>query len=786
MENNNQVAELNTNPSFHKVLLKFLPFWPLFLILFLISLSLLFLKLSLSVPLYETKASVLIKDESKGSEESKMEEVLNVFDQKKIVENEIEILRSNAIVMDVVKALKLYAPIFSEGGLNNMKITSLFSSFPISIEVLEPEQIIPFNKYSFKFSPKTNLISLEGKNYPLNEWIFLNKQKIRFVKNPNYTKSLNENWEESNTFFSLMTLPAATNDIIGRLTIVPTNKQSSVLSLKIRDEVPLRGELILTQIVEAYNNAAVQRKNSVAFKTLQFIENRLKHVNAELDSVEKGIQKYRDQNSIVDISEQSKQYLESIEVNDRQVNSMNMQLSALDEVEKYVVSKEEGAVVPSTFNITDPTLSNLVEKLAQSESQYEKLKRTTAENNPIVLSLQEEINKIKPSIIENIKNQKKNISASRSYLSQTNQRYSSMLSAIPKKERELVEVSRQQNIKNDIYSFLLQKREETTYSISSALPDCYIVDTPVTGTKPVSPKKEFLALLAIILPISLGFSFIRLKDLLSGKILYRSEIEKITRFPIIGELIHEKNKSNLIQANNKRSFILEQFRQLRNALKYQISLDKGQQRILITSSVKGEGKSFVSANLAISLARSGKKVGLLELDLHQPKLSELFEIGECDGISDFLAGTIDINTELAHITSVHQNLSLIPCGHMNDEPSELLTNGRLEILLKHLDSQYDVLVIDTAPVKAITDAYVIAPYCNLVLYIVRHNYTPKTHIEILDKEMDIHNIENLAIVFNGVKNRGFGKFSYGYGYGYGNDNKSNYSNYVKKSAIKVA
>ena len=207
----------------------------------------------------------------------------------------------------------------------------------------------------------------------------------------------------------------------------------------------------------------------------------------------------------MNISEQSKLYLESIESNDKQLSALNLQLSALDEVEKYVKSKDNnGNIVPSTFNINDPSLSQLLTSLSTAEAQYEKLKRTTAENNPIMLSLQEEIGRIRPNILENIRSQRKNIEAGKATLLQSKDRYTGMLSTVPQKERQLVEVSRQHTIKTDIYSFLLQKKEETAYSITSILPDCYIVSNPTTSGTPVSPKKPFLALFALIAPLALS------------------------------------------------------------------------------------------------------------------------------------------------------------------------------------------------------------------------------------------------------------------------------------------
>ena len=762
-----------------KLLYKYLPFWPLFLAFTLVSLFLLFLYIKLTPPLYETTASILIKDEQKGQEDSKMEEVLNLFGTKKIVENEIEILQSNETIGRVAKRMRLYAPVAAEVGWGGLIKRSAYLTSPIIVESPDPENVRKAEKVHFEFIDSSQTVMISGKSYPLNQWIMTPYGRLRFLKNDKLKVVPGE--QPSSFYFSLIDYNTVIKNIKESLVATPVSRQSSVVNMKIREEIPQRGEEILKQIVDAYNFAAIERKNGVAAKTLVFIEDRLKNVSLELDSVESRIEKYRDKSGVVDLSEQSKLYLQSIEENDRQANEVNLKLSALDEVENYVVAKsDKEGIVPSTFNITDPTLTQLLEKLNTAESEYQRLRKTTAENNPIVQGVLEDINKTKPSILENIRAQKKTLQAGKSYLDQVSGKYSSMVNAIPKKERELVEVSRQQNIKNAIYSFLLQKREETAYSISSALPDCFMIDNPASSLFPVSPKKPLLALLALIFPIALGGLFINIKDSLNSKILYRSSIENLTKFPIIGELIYEKLENPLVTAGKDSSFLSEQFRLIRTGLKYQGNPQGNTKRILVTSSIKGEGKSFVSTNLAISLAKSGKKVALLELDLHQPKLTGMMSIEKITGgLTEYLYGKVPME-EIIYHTKQHPNLSMLPAGTLIEEPSELLLNGRLEKLLDYLSSKYDHIIIDTAPIKAITDALTIAPLCNLVLYIVRHDHTPKTHIELLDEELRSFEISNVAIIFNGVKNRGFGKSAYGRGYGYGYHVKSSYDAYKKK------
>ncbi|MDP4212589.1 MAG: polysaccharide biosynthesis tyrosine autokinase [Bacteroidota bacterium] len=780
MEKSNHNALEKENNGFQQLLTKYLPYWPLFIFLLIVSGAGLYFYLKFTPPIYETKASVLIKDETKGQEDSKMEEVLNVFGTKKIVENELEIFHSNSLISSVVKTLGLYAPMYEEKGWRGLGTTSAYLTSPITVTVPNPNEIDEARNIYFNFSKADSTVQIAGEKYPLDKWVNTAWGPLRFTANPHYYPNTKKTHESVKYYFNLISLDHATNDILGNLMVTAASKQSSIINLSIKDPVAQKSESIISEIVLAYNKASADRKSGVALKTLKFIEDRLKNASKELDSVENSIQKYKDATGVVDISEQSKLYLSSIESNDKQLSNLNLQLSALDEVEKYVKAKNNnGNIVPSTFNINDPSLSKLLNDLSTAEAQYERLKRTTAENNPIMLSLQEEINRIRPNILENINSQRRNIEAGKTTLLESKDRYSAMLNSVPQKERQLVEVSRQHNIKNDIYSFLLQKKEETAYSITSILPDCYIVSNPTTSGDPVSPKKLFLVLLALMAPVTIGILMISLKDIFNGKILYRADIEKLTTFPIIGELIHEKLKKPIVTENAERSFIIEQFRLIRTSLKHQGNPPGNIKRILVSSSIKGDGKSFVSANLAISIGRSGKKVALLELDLHQPTLSEIFEVPKCDGITDYLLGKVKAD-EIIVPTSKHENVYLIPAGYLVDEPSELLIPDKLEALFKVLDAQFDFLVIDTAPLKVLSDGLTIAPLCNLLLYVIRHNHTPKSHIELLSKDLDAYDIKNVAIIFNDVKNRGIGKYSYGYGYGYGYDIRSTYEEYGKR------
>ena len=747
--------------SLGDLLYKFLPFWPLFVLLLIISLSAAWVYLRYTMPVYETSATLLIKDDKSNTPANEMMEAFDMFGSKKSVENEVEVLQSKTLMQEVVKNLHLYAPVTVQGRVMSQ---SAYVISPIVIEAKYPDSVKAVKKIDFSYNENEPSISFDNKNYPLNQWVATPFGVIRFLSNK-YYREPNNTEKENHFYFSLITVKNAANNILKQIKVVPSSKQSTVIDLSIDGEIPKRGEDILNELLVVYNKAAILDKNVLAANTLKFVEDRLKLVAADLDTVEGNLQQFKAHNKITDISSQGQIYLQTVATNDQKISDINMQLAVLDQVENYVKSKEGmGGIVPATLGVADPVLTELLQKLSDLELQYTQTKKIVPENNPAVIALVDGINKLKPGILENIQSQRKNLVAGRTDLSATNNRYSSMLTTIPEKERELLDISRQQSIKNDIYTFLLQKREETALSFASAVADSRIIDKAESSDVPVSPKRKLIYLAAILGALALGIAIIYIKDILTRTIQDRSEIEKYAPIPVLGEVVYDRSKSSIVIAEGKRSFIAEQFRQLRTSLTY-MGVDESHKKILITSSITGEGKSFIAVNLGISISLMNKKVVLIELDLRKPKLSEHFNIPRHEGLSTYLIGKAAMQ-EIIKLTNI-ANLSLIPSGPIPPNPSELISNGRLQELLAYLGTQYDYILIDTAPVNPVTDAFILSPMCDVTLYVVRHAYTPKIFLKKLEEKLKTKSLKNPAIVYNGIKGKGFGKYGYGYGYGYG-------------------
>jgi len=438
---------------FTQLLNRYIVYWPLFIISFFFFVACAYVYLRYATPKFEASATVIIKDQKKGADDNKAMESLNMINTKKIIENEVEVLQSKSIMNNVVKSLHLYGQVFQKGKIRNV---SAYTLSPLTIIAANPDSIRQVSKVALKYDEKTGGILLNNKYAGnVNEWLSTAYGKLKFVPNKHY----NPKESDKPFYFSLNTTREVTNILLRDLQVVSPNKLSSIISLSFKDEVPEKAEDVLNQLIYMYDRASIEEKNSMAKTTLQFVEERLNIVSKDLDSIEKTVQKFKAGSGASDISTQGQLYLQNVSSNDQELGKINMQLAVLDQVDGAISKGNlSSGMSPSTIGVSDPNLSQLLNDLNNKELEYEKLRKTVAENNPMLVALRDQINKIKPGIKDNLQNQRKNLEASRSNLSSTNSKYNSMLSSIPQKEREILEISRDQSVKNGIYSFLLQKK----------------------------------------------------------------------------------------------------------------------------------------------------------------------------------------------------------------------------------------------------------------------------------------------------------------------------------------
>ena len=750
---------------------RYLPYWPIFIVLIVVCLALAYVYVKITPPVYNIAATMSIKDERKGVEDSKLLESLNIYNEKTIVENETEVLHSKTLMRDVVRNLHLYAPVSEQG---RFKAASAYATSPVSIEAQDPDKIAETGKIYFSYNKAANGVAIGKTIYPLGQWVNTPYGVLKFDKNTEQTGE-----PKARLFFSLVNIEKLANQLVLGLEVSTASKASTIMDISFKDEVPKRGVNILNNLIENYNKAAIKEKNRLAQTTLAVLDDRLNTVGKELTDIENKVQQFKAEKGVVDLSEQGKMYLQNVGTNDQKSADVSMQMAALDEVENYAKSPENtNGIIPSTIGINNPALTTLVENLYTAELEYDKQKQISGENNPIVLGLRDRINKIKPIVFENIKSQRKSLAAVGKNIAATNGNYSSTLQALPEKEKQLLEISRQDAIISNEYSFLLQKREETQLTYASAVADSRVVDMAQAEEYPISPKKSFAYLAALIAALGLGVAFVSAKELFSSKVLFRNDIENHSDIPVVAELANIKSDQPIAINSPNNYLITEQFRHLRASIGL-FSNRKLQKKILVTSSITGEGKSFVSSNLAVSLAATRKKVVLVDLDLRNPKTSAIFNVDKKEGTINFLEGERSIEEIITK--TAYTNLSIIPVGIGTTDPTELLLDEKLNDLFRHLEKEFDYIIVDTAPVDPVADAYLLSEYCDMTLFVVRHGYTPKAMIQSLEESGKMKDLKNPVIVFNSVKGRGFFKKGYGRGYGYGNRYQYNDNTYRTKA-----
>lgn len=734
---------------------RYLRYWYLFPLFIAICLVGAYFYLALSQPIYLSKASILIKDEKKGlggAQGDMLSELSTQFGGNKLVENEVEILKSQTLMNQVIRDLGLEVSYTSREGLSTIDLYKK-SPFLVKTELItehaleEPLLIHLEDNSHFKLDGDNQLYKF-GQRFQ-NEWgVF------------SVNKGSTSDFEDVRVTFNDPKL--LVEALLKNLSVQQPNIKSTVLELTIEDPSIQRGKDILNKLLDVYVQSSLNDKNGEASNTLAFIQERLGLITGELSDVEENVESYKRSQGLTDISQESQIFLENIKENDSKLNEVNIQIKVLESIDSYIQNAKDGAVAPATYMVSDPVLISLMEKFNDLELQRERYSRTVQANNPIMETVNTQLANTRQAIKENVQNLKRGLNVTLQNLQSINTRFSAGLRSIPQKEREYVGIKRQQTIKEGLYLYLLQKREETALAYASTVTDSRLIDAPVSTVKPIKPKRSLIWIGALACGLLIPLLIINLIFMLNNTVQSRDEIERLGKISVLGEigLLKKSASPDSIVKITSRSAVAEQFRALRTNLQY---LGDGSCRTLMfTSSIGGEGKSFVSINLAASLAYSDKRVVLVGMDLRKPSLHDRLEVPNTKGVTNYLINQSSVN-DIIQSTGVHPKFDVIVSGPIPPNPSELISNGRLPQLLKELHEKYDYVLIDSPPYGLVTDASLIGEYVDATLYLVRFNYTLRDHVQRIGDLNRTKRFANLSVVFNGV-NYGAG---YGYGYGYG-------------------
>ena len=739
-----------------------------FIVALAFSLTAAFFYLRYSTPIYKVSATLLIKDEKRGTANSNdILKELNLGSVSKLVENEIEVLKSRAIMEKVVDALNLSVTYYQEGRIKDAEV---FYESPVKVI---PEQLKPLAYQSVLYIQPVDdqhFELLDEKENSLGTYVYSSGIKSPYGR-LRVLRSNHPNRQDKRTRIQFANKDGLIAGLITGLQVELINQRSSVLNLSMENALPEKGKAILAKLLEEYTFTALSDKNLEATNTLNFIETRLKLVTSELGSVEQDVEQYRTSRGITDLSTESSLFLEKAKENDGKLNEVDIQLKVLEGVERYLKSNTSSSVAPATLMVSDPVLTGYLSQLADLELQYEKTARTTQPGNPFLETINKQVSNIRQAISDNVSNQKNSLLITKKSLLGLNDRLEGAISSIPRKEREYVEIKRQAGIKENLYLLLLQKREETALAYASTVTDSRVVDQPFATGAPIKPQRRNIWLAALLAGFLVPIGGIALKDALTHTVQSKKEIEDKTGLTVFGEIGQKQKGEGEIIDGQSRSFLSEQIRMIRSNLQYLFTQQTtaGGKVLLFTSSTGGEGKSFVTTNIGASLALLDKRVVILGLDLRKPKIHEYLNVPSQKGMSTYLIGKTTIGDILQATTL--PNVYIIPSGPIPPNPSELIANGRLEKMLEKLRQEFDFVLLDTPPLGLVTDATLMAPLADVSFYLIRHEVTPKQYLQQIKQLNDKRILGSLQLIFNAVNYKnspdyGYG-YSYGYGYGYG-------------------
>ncbi|QEM02522.1 polysaccharide biosynthesis tyrosine autokinase [Mucilaginibacter rubeus] len=746
--------EKNSSVSLKSLFAKYLYNWRVIVVTVIVMLAIAFAYTQLADPVYQVKATLLVNTPKDADKPAANQSVLDKIDLPKstdAVENEIAKLKSAKLINQVIADLQLDVRYEKKDGL---LYKELYATRPFRVLIVkrnaeaDPKtkvfiQIKDHNSFVLKTDGVDKLQSFNDVLH--TEWgtwkVIPASDVSSFVGKPVRVSLLDA---DKLTEYYQKNIDAALED-----------KLATAVNLSFNTNDKQKGKDIINQLIKVYHDDEIADKNKETQNTINFIDQRLASLTGELSGVEKSISDFKSSNRLTDITSDAKFELEKLQNNDSRLSEINVQLSVIDGIESFVNSPHTGDKAPAVIGINDPALVSSVEKLAQLQLQHDQLAATTPETNPDFEEINAQIRTTKAAIKDNVKNIKASLLNAQSKLRSQSSSSESSIASLPGQEQKFISIKRQQSIKENLYIYLLQKREEVSMSYATTVSNYKVLDA-AHSLPSKWPNKKIIYLAAFLLGIMLPAGGIYLAQQFKGLILDPAEIENATEMPVFVE-VAAAPAAGLARGG----LVVEQLRNLRTRLFDLHSAGKKSNVTLITSSISGEGKSFIAGNIGNILANTGKKTVILELDLRRSAIKDIFKLSKKQvGISDYLRGNAEL-TKIIQPSGVNESLDIISSGSAVSNPTELLENGRLSELIAELEHSYTNIIIDSPPVHLVADAYVIARVSDVTLYVARQGVTPKSELTFIKTLLKENKLPNMQIVFNGVNVK---KFGFGYEY----------------------
>lgn len=785
--------------DFQEVLFKYLIHWPWFLGAIIVCLIGAWIYLHTATPVYNISATVLIKDDKKGGSAGMASELENLglnglMSSSQNIDNEMEVLRSKTIAKEVVVDLNLYISYKDE---DEFPAKDMYKTSPVLVNLIpqEAELLDEPMEVEMALYPQGGLdvkLKIEEEEYQkhfdkLPAVFPTEKGTLAFFVSPDTLATKGE--EEADSKEKVRNIKAIINNPLRvarayckNLTIEPTSKTTSVAVISLKNSSLRRGQDFINKLLEMYNTNTNNDKNEIAQKTADFIDERIGIISKELGNTEESLETFKRTAGITDLSSEAQIALTGNAEYEKKRVENQTQINLVEDLRKYMKG-EEYEVLPGNIGLQDAGLVSQIDRYNEMLVERKRLLRTSTENNPTIINLDTSIRAMKMNVEVTLERTLQGLFITKADLDREANRFSRRISEAPGQERQFVSIARQQEIKSGLYLLLLQKREENAITLAATANNAKIIDDAIADEIPVSPKGKIIYLLALVLGVGIPFGVIYLINLTKFRIEGRVDVEKLTSLPIVGDIpLTDEKKGAVAVFENKNNLMSETFRNIRTNL--QFMLENGKKVVLVTSTISGEGKSFVSSNLAISLSLLGKKVVIVGLDIRKPGLNKVFNIPKREvGITQYLANPEKNLMDLVQPSDVSKNLFILPGGTVPPNPTELLARDGLDKAIETLKQNFDYVIMDTAPVGMVTDTLLIGRVADLSVYVCRADYTHKNEYTLINELAEKEKLPNLCTVINGIdlKRRkygyyyGYGKYGkyygygkrHGYGYGYG-------------------
>ncbi|MBQ3672930.1 MAG: polysaccharide biosynthesis tyrosine autokinase [Paludibacteraceae bacterium] len=544
--------------------------------------------------------------------------------------------------------------------------------------------------------------------------------------------------------------------------IAQYKKESNVITLTTTSTMPDRDRALLTQMIEQYNLNAVVDKNMIATNTAAFIDERLAIISEELGDAEEAVSEYKQKNNIADLNAQAKLFLEASSQEQIAMVEVETQISLVNYVDEFLRDDtKRNNLIPANIGIEDEALTASISEYNTIVLQRMRILRTATEDNPVVDQMNAQLGTMRENIIATIASVRESLQIRQKSLKAQDSKYNRQIKDAPDQQREYVRVVRQQQIKERLYVFLYEKREENALMLAATVMPAKILDVPQKDLESQSPDLKKILILCFLLGLLLPAGCLYLFILFNDKITDPKEFEKQIKAPLLGQLVENSRKAHIAIHEGESTVSAELFRLIRTNLRFFLSPKIQSPVILVTSCINGDGKSYVSSNTALSLAILGKKVVLVGLDIRKPMLATYFHLSTKGHLTDYLAEADLTVDDIIVPSGEHKKLDLIPCGTVPPNPAELLQTQRLDELFAELRKRYDYIIVDTAPVALVSDTYLLDRVADMTIFVCRYKYTPTEMIDYINQVIEQNRMHNIACVLNGVKS-----VNAGYGYGY--------------------